>query len=114
VEAITLCEETTGSIASVIKIALVNANEKIGSLEKIMKDPVLLEMSSYESNVGILRCIAKIAPMIGMIGVAISFLHIFDKIDGSKAYVDAGLFSSEITTAIVLISAGLGVAVFSN
>jgi biopolymer transport protein ExbB len=114
IEAITLCEETTGSIATVIKIALINANEKADSLERILKDPVLLELSAYESNVGVLRCVAKIAPMIGMIGVAISFLHIFDKIDGAGAYVGASLFSSEITTAIALISAGLGVAVFSN
>ncbi|MDR0351584.1 MAG: MotA/TolQ/ExbB proton channel family protein [Puniceicoccales bacterium] len=114
IEAITLCEENTGSVANVIKIALVNAQEKVDSLERIMKDPVLLEISSYESNVGVLRCVAKIAPMIGMIGVAMSFLHIFDKINDANAYVGASLFSSEITTAIALISAGLGVAVFSN
>lgn len=113
-EAITLCEETSCSIANIVKIALINANEKIDSLERILKDPVLLEISSYESNVGIMRCVAKIAPMIGMIGVAMAFLHIFDKIDNVGAYVGASLFSSEVTTAIALLSAGLAVAVFSN
>jgi len=87
----------------------VKSDDKTLSLERA-KDEINSQMISLESGLGIVKSIASIAPLLGLLGTVVGVLISFESI--SKAGMDdPAIFAGGISLALVTTVAGLIVAI---
>jgi biopolymer transport protein ExbB len=87
----------------------VSSNDTSLSLQ-LAKDEINSSMLSLESGLGIVKSIASIAPLLGLLGTVIGVLISFESI--SKAGMDdPAVFAGGISLALVTTVAGLIVAI---
>jgi len=113
-EALTLCEETPHPIARIAKTALIHIDRTSEERRRHTHASALLELPLYERRIGALSAIAKVAPIVGLLGTTLGFLDIFRRLESLGAYSGAGAFAGHIVSCILLTAAGLVIAVFSN
>lgn len=107
VEALTVCEETTGPVAHLVKTALLNYNQPETKLVAEVQKTALLEVPNLERRVGTLAMIAKIAPLIGLLGTVIALYQGYKMIFGEGTYVDMQLLSKYVANALITTIVGL-------
>jgi biopolymer transport protein ExbB len=114
-EAIDLCERDGSPVANVVRTALLDMHLPSTELKAHVKSVALLEIPRCEQRMLPLRTIAKIAPMLGLIGVVLAFFNAFKSLqDTGLSYTNSGLFSREVTSAMLLIIVGLAINISAN
>ncbi|MCD8283983.1 MAG: MotA/TolQ/ExbB proton channel family protein [Opitutae bacterium] len=109
VEALTVCEETPGPVARVVKAILLHANEGESRMRIAAEQAAVLEIPSLERRAGTLRTLAAVAPLVGFAGTVFELLHAFLLMKSEGHYASADLFSGGIAEA--LAATGLGIVV---
>jgi len=112
-EALTVCEETPGPVAAVVKAALRHYREDETHLRGAIQAMALVEIPTLERRLGTLAAIAKIAPLLGLLGTVLSLLQGFELMQARGPYADAVDFSGIISSALVTTAAGLAVAIMA-
>lgn len=110
IEAITVCEETPGPIPKVVVAALRNYDRPEPEMRTAMREAALVEIPVLERRIGTIAAIAKIAPLIGLLGTVIAMLTGFYEMQSAGAYADASLFSNQVTQALISTAAGLAIS----
>jgi len=108
-EALTICEETPGPVARIVKTAILNRGADRAALEAAVTDTGLSEISRLESRVGIIATVAQVAPLLGLLGTVFGLMALLGSMEASQwqsSTVTAGLKQALIATA-----AGLAVAI---
>jgi len=105
-EAITLCEETPGSVARLMKIALIHASECPNFILDELRRNALLELPLLRKRIESLRFIAQLAPVIGLIGSVFYLLKGFWSLGTLQAYTSLTSFSPYITSALSITLIG--------
>ncbi|MDR1434859.1 MAG: MotA/TolQ/ExbB proton channel family protein [Puniceicoccales bacterium] len=114
-EAIDLCECDGSPVANVVRTALLGIHLPSEELKAHVKSAALLEIPRCEQRISPLRTIAKILPILGLIGVILAFFNAFQNLQNEGVnYATSHIFSTEITAAMLLITVSLAVSVFSN
>jgi biopolymer transport protein ExbB len=114
-EAIDLCEREGSPIANVVRTALLGIGLSSLELKAHIKSAALLEIPRCERRVSPLRTIAKITPILGLMGVVLAFFNAFRNLQNEGvSYTSSRIFSEEITAATLLITVSLAISVFSN
>ncbi|MDR1906689.1 MAG: MotA/TolQ/ExbB proton channel family protein [Puniceicoccales bacterium] len=114
-EAIDLCERDNSPVANIMRTALLDRNLPSTELKAHVKSVALLEIPRCEQRVLPLRTIAKITPMLGLIGVVLAFFDAFKSLQESGlSYTSSNIFSKEITSAMLLITVSLAISIFAN
>lgn len=109
-EAITVCEETPGPIPKVVVAALRNYDRPESEIRSAMREAALVEIPVLERRVGTIAAIAKIAPIIGLLGTVVAMLGGFHRMEEAGAYADASLFSGFVAQALITTAAGLAIS----
>jgi len=112
-EALTVCEETPGPVAAVVKAALRHYQEDEARLRNAIQAMALVEIPTLERRLGTIAVIAKIAPLLGLLGTVLSLLKGFQRMENGSSYADAADFSDIITSALVTTASGLAIAVLA-
>ncbi len=112
-EALTVCEETPGPVAAVVKAALRHYQEDETRLRNAIQAMALVEVPTLERRLGTIAVIAKIAPLLGLLGTVLSLLKGFQRMAGGNSYADAADFSDIIAQALVTTASGLAIAVLA-
>ncbi len=110
-EALTVCEETPGPVAAVVKAALLHYREDETRLRGAIQAMALVEIPTLERRLGTIAAIAKIAPLLGLLGTVLSLLDGFKNMVHS--YTNVLDFSAIITQALVTTAAGLAVSILA-
>ena len=105
-EAITLCEETPGSVARLMKIALIHALKSQSFILDELRRNALLELPLLRKRIESLRFMAQLAPMLGLIGSVFYLLKGFWSLGALQAYTSLTSFSPYITSAIAITLVG--------
>lgn len=113
-EALTVCEETPGPVAAIVKGALLNCEEGEQQLRIAMREAALVEIPMLERRVGTLAAIAKIAPMIGLLGTVVAILQGFYSMQSAGSYVDASQFTGVIAQAMITTATGIAIAIMAS
>ena len=103
----TLCEETPGAVARLMKIALVNSDEPVQVLENILQKNALLELPLLRKRIESLRVMGQFAPLIGLIGAVFFLLKGFWTLGSLQAYTHLTSFSPYIISALSVTFIGL-------
>jgi len=108
-EAMKLCENTRGSIASVFHAGLLRADEGVEAAEKAIMTYGAIEMSFLEKGLIWISLFISVAPMLGFTGTVMGMIGAFDDIAAanqmSPAIVASGISEALLTTLFGLIVA---------
>lgn len=77
VEALTVCEETPGPVAAVVKAALLNADAPEERMRLQVQEAALNEIPVLERRIGALAVIAQVAPLVGILGTVLGMIATF-------------------------------------
>lgn len=116
VEALTVCEETPGPVPGVVKAALLHAREDEASLRRSIESAALVEIPILERRIGALAAIARIAPLLGLIGTLLALMSGFLALQrgDAAAYPTFGALVGTVGEAFLTTIIGLIIAVMSH
>lgn len=106
-EALTICDETPCPVSRVVKAALLNGKNGRAVIVDSIRAAALLELPLLQRRLSSIVLIAKIAPIMGLMGTVLALLEIFAGIGRSGSYFTAAEFSAQIYNALVSTAAGL-------
>jgi len=108
-QAIELCENTPGPVASIFYAGLSKMGTAKEEIEKAVQNAGGLEMAFLEKNMIWINSVITIAPMLGFTGTVVGMIKAFEDIkmanDISPAVVAGGISQALLTTAFGLIVA---------
>lgn len=88
VEALTVCEETPGPVAAVVKAALLHADNPPETMRFAVQEAALVELPALERRLGSIAAIAQTAPLVGLLGTVLGFLSTLNAFNGGYASAD--------------------------
>ena len=108
IEALSLCDNTPGPVARILTAAI-QAYQNEDDIRQAIDDAVLVELPRLESHLNVLGTLAKVAPLLGLLGTVLGMQETFAAMrNSSMALTD---LSGGISTALVTTGAGLALAV---
>ena len=110
-EAISLCEETPGPVAAVIKAALEHAGESKEEMKEAVEEVSLYEVPRLGKNLVILSTVAHITPLLGLLGTVSGMIRAFMMIQEKAGLANPGELAQGIWVALITTAAGLVVAI---
>ena len=102
VEALTVCEETPGPVAAVVKAALLHAHEDEARMRFAVQEAAIVEIPSLDRRLGSIAAIAQVAPLVGLLGTLLGFITTFAAFERDYATASAlarGMWMALLSTA---------------
>lgn len=112
-EALTICKETPGPVAYIVRAAIMHCSQQLASIERAIDEAAINEIARLERHFAILATIAHTALLIGLLGTVVSMIQTLIAFQQKAPLVHAGDLAGGMWTALVTTAAGLIVAVFS-
>lgn len=112
-EAITLCDESPGPVPRVIKAGLLSGESSKEEMALALESAALNEFALIERRVSSMALIAKISPIIGLLGTVVALLQTFYIMGESGGYAAASEFSSHVYNALLSSAFGLTIFIFA-
>ncbi|MGH7997206.1 MAG: MotA/TolQ/ExbB proton channel family protein [Opitutaceae bacterium] len=109
VEALTVCEETPGPVAAVVRTALLHAADDSEKLRFHVQEAAVVELPALERRLGSIAAIAQVAPLIGLLGTVIGMGETFLAFEHS--YATAAALSRGMWQALLASGGGLLLAI---
>ena len=110
-EALTLCEETPGPVAKLVKAGLRHANDDEPALRFAVQEAALAELPVLERRISALAAIAQIAPLFGLLGTLLGMIKTFWLFNQGGNYATPAVLSGGMWEALLTAAAGLAVAI---
>jgi biopolymer transport protein ExbB len=102
VEALTVCEETPGPVAAVVKAALLHADADAETMRFHVQEAAIVELPALERRLGSIAAIAQVAPLVGVLGTVLGLVttfHAFEKDYMSASALSSGMWHALLSTA---------------
>lgn len=109
-EAIKVCEQYQGPVASIMKVGLLKHGQPKEDMEKAIENAALFEMGRLERGLVVLASVANIAPLLGFLGTVTGMISSFDAL-AKAGLTNPGLVAAGIMEALITTAAGLFVAI---
>ncbi len=110
IEALTVCEETPGPVPNVVKAALLHYDEDESKMRNAIQEAALIEIPNLERRIGSIAAIARIGPLLGLLGTTIGVLKAFQELHDSGAYSHVNIMSIGVGEALISTALGLSIA----
>ena len=111
VEALTLCEDTPGPMARIMKSALLNYGESRETIRSAIQSAAIVEIPTLERRIGTIAALARVAPLLGFLGTlvaAFQALYSWESFNG-----DSGVLSRLLAEALFTSASGLAISVMA-
>lgn len=112
VEALTLCEDTPGPMARIVKSALLHYGESREHIRSAIQAAAIVEIPLIERRIGTIAAIARIAPLLGFLGTLIAALQALYHLEAAGG--DSGAFSRLLAEALITSASGIAIAVMAT
>jgi biopolymer transport protein ExbB len=109
VEALTVCEETPGPVAAVVKAALLHADDDADAMRFYVQEAAVVELPALERRLGAIAAIAQVAPLVGLLGTVLGLITTFHAFQ--KDYMAASALSQGMWQALLCTAGGLMLAI---
>jgi len=109
-EAIKVCEQYQGPVASVMKAGLLRYGHTREDIEKTIENAALYELDRLEKRLGMLATTANVAPMLGFLGTVTGMIKSFATL-ASSGLTNPGAVAAGISEALLTTAAGLMIAI---
>ena len=111
VEALTLCEETPGPVAAVVKAALIHAHDDETRMRYAVQEAAVVELPALERRLGSIAAIAQVAPMVGLLGTVLGMATTFHAFMQGGEYATARALSFGMWHALLATAGSLVLAI---
>lgn len=111
IEAVTVCEETPGPVAAVVKAALIHAGEDETRMRYAVQDAAVIELPALERRLGSIAAIAQIAPLVGLLGTVLGLTATFHAFMQGGEYATARALAEGMWQALITAGAGLSLGI---
>lgn len=112
VEALTLCEDTPGPMARIVKSALLRYGESREQIRAAIQSAAIVEIPVLERRIGAISAIARIAPLLGFVGTLIAVLQALQQLEAANG--DSATFTHLLSEALISSAAGIGIAILAS
>ncbi len=109
-DAIKICEQYQGPVASIMKAGLLKYGQPKEDLEKTIENAAIYEMGRLERGLVVLATTANVAPLLGFLGTVTGMIRSFDAL-AAAGLSNPGLVASGISEALITTAAGLMIAI---
>lgn len=109
-EAIKVCEQSRGPVASVMKAGLLRYGHTREDIEKTIENAALYELDRLERRMGVLATTANVAPMLGFLGTVTGMIKSFATL-AEAGLTNPGAVAAGISEALITTATGLIVAI---
>lgn len=118
VEAATICEETPGPVARLALATVLHHDDTLENISRAIEDAGLEEIPRMERGLGWLATVARITPLIGLLGTVQGMLKMLEAAKHNAPLVQSadltgGLQSALVITALSLIISILAYAAYN-
>ncbi len=110
-EALTLCEDTPGPVAAIVKTGLRHSADDEQGLRFAVQEAALTEIPALERRIGALAAIAQIAPLLGLLGTLLGMIKTFWLFNQSGNYATPAVLAGGVWEALLTAAVGLAVAI---
>lgn len=109
-DAIKICEQYRGPLASIMKAGLLKYGQPKEDIEKTIETAALHEVGRLEKRLVILSSVANVAPLLGFFGTVSGMIQSFDAL-AEQGLSNPGAVAAGISEALITTAAGLLVAI---
>jgi biopolymer transport protein ExbB len=109
-EAIKVCEQYRGPVASIMKAGLLKYGQPKEDVQKTIENAALFEMARLERFLALLATVANVAPLIGFFGTVVGMIQSFDAL-AEAGLSNPALVAIGIKVALITTAGGLAVAI---
>ncbi len=111
VEALTVCEETPGPVAAVVKAALLHAEDPADVMRYHVQEAAVVELPMLERRIGSIAAIAQVAPLVGILGTVLGMIATFLAFEKGGNYAMAAALSRGMWQALLATAGSLMLAI---
>ena len=109
VEALTVCEETPGPVAAVVKAALLHADDDADRMRFHVQEAAVIELPALERRLGAIAAIAQVAPLVGLLGTVLGMTTTFLAFE--RDYATASVLANGMWQALLATGGSLMLAI---
>jgi biopolymer transport protein ExbB len=109
-DAIKICEQYRGPLASIMKAGLLKYGQPKEDIEKTIETAALHEMARLEKRLVILASVANVAPLLGFFGTVSGMIKSFEAL-AEQGLSNPGAVAAGISEALITTAMGLLVAI---
>lgn len=109
-EAVKVCEQYRGPVASIMKAGLLKYGHPKEDVEKTIENAALFEMGRLERGLAVLATTANVAPLLGFLGTVTGMIKSFDAL-AAAGLSNPALVAIGIKEALITTAAGLFIAI---
>lgn len=113
IEAVTVCEETPGPVAAIVKAALINHDRPETAMRSSLQSAALVEIPALQRRVGSLAAIGRVAPLIGLLGTVMGLVEAFQDLQAAGVYAQSSVLAGGLSQALLTTGAGLAIAIMA-
>ena len=111
VEAVSICEETPGPVASIVRAAVLHHDEDKESIQRAIEEAGLAEIPRLERNLTMLATLAQITPMMGLLGTVLGMMQVLLAVQEKSPLVHSGDLMGGLWQSLISTAASLAVAI---
>src|SRR6476469_11212405 len=111
VEALSICDATPGPVARLVKVAILNRERGREGVRESLEEAGVVEIPPLEDKLNLLATIAQIAPLMGLLGTVLGFMHIFSELQAAGTFANIRSLSGGIWEGLICTATGLAVAI---
>ena len=111
VEAVSICEETPGPVAQMIRVAVLEQKQGRERVQRAMEEVALAEIPRLERMLPLLLTIAQVVPLIGLFGTVLGLMDVLQTIHNKAPLLHAGEMDGGLWMALVSTAFSLVVAI---
>lgn len=110
-EAVSICDQTPGPVAHMVRTALLHSDEPPLELKQTINKAGLGEIPRLEKNLGGLLTIAQVTPLLGLMGTVVGLIRIFMVMEQHAPLVEIGDLSAGIWQALTTTAVAIAVSI---
>ncbi len=110
-EALTICDETPGPVAYIVKTAIMYRSENRHNISSAISEATLAETSRMERRLVVIATVAQIAPLLGLLGTVLGMTESLLVMKEQVPFIQSADVMTGLTRALITTAAGLTVAI---
>jgi len=111
VEAVSICEETPGPVAQIVRAAILEHKQGPDRVQRVMEEVGLTEITRLEKHLTLILTMAQALPMVGLLGTVLGLMQILMTLQQKAPLVQAGDLGAGMWQALLTTAAGLAAAI---
>jgi len=110
-EALTLCDDTPGPVAYLVKVAILYREADKADLHETLRDAAAAEISRMERRLVVITTVAQLAPLLGLLGTVLGILDGAMILRAQGPLVQSANLLDGLLLALSTTAVGLAVAI---